>query len=185
GTDLVLDAFTFVFRQAEHGLFQVHAYPFDEYASTWIVETTEQTWRRAGLDRMSEADSMAFCQSLFAAELGEHRLMSNKSVWLDFPLVRNTTWHHGNIALIGDAAHTAHFSIGSGTKLAMEDAIALAQAVAGHPGEVERALVDYELERQPVVERFQQAAADSAGYFGRVGHYLNLAPIQFTANLLT
>jgi len=128
---------------------------------------------------------MAFCQSLFAAELGEHRLMSNKSVWLDFPLVRNTTWHHGNIALIGDAAHTAHFSIGSGTKLAMEDAIALAQAVAGHPGEVERALVDYELERQPVVERFQQAAADSAGYFGRVGHYLNLAPIQFAANLLT
>src|SRR5690625_3893983 len=109
GTDLVLDAFTFVFRQTEHGLFQVHAYPFDEYASTWIVETTEQTWRRAGLDRMSEADSMAFCQSLFAAELGEHRLMSQKSVWLDFAGVRNTTWHHGNISRIGDAAHTAPF----------------------------------------------------------------------------
>jgi anthraniloyl-CoA monooxygenase len=185
GTDLVLDAFTFVFRETEHGLFQVHAYPFDEHTSTWIVETTEQTWRRAGLDTMSEEDSMAFCQSLFAPELGEHRLMSNKSVWLDFPLVRNTHWHHGNVVLIGDAAHTAHFSIGSGTKLAMEDAIALANALERYPSAVEHALVDYELERQPVVERFQQAAGDSAAYFGRVAGYLGLAPIQFAANLLT
>jgi anthraniloyl-CoA monooxygenase len=185
GTDLVLDAFTFVFRETEHGLFQVHAYPFDEHTSTWIVETTEQTWRRAGLDAMSEKDSMAFCQSLFADELGDHRLMSNKSTWLDFPLVRNEHWHHGNVVLIGDAAHTAHFSIGSGTKLAMEDAIALANALERYPSTVESALVDYELERQPVVERFQQAAGDSAAYFGRVANYLNLAPIQFAANLLT
>ncbi|MGB3438239.1 MAG: FAD-dependent monooxygenase [Actinophytocola sp.] len=185
GTDLVLDAFTFVFRETEHGLFQVHAYPFDEHTSTWIVETTEATWRRAGLDRMSEEDSMAFCQSLFAQELGEHRLMSNRSVWLDFPLVRNESWHQGNLVLIGDAAHTAHFSIGSGTKLAMEDAIALANAFVRHPSDVESALVDYELERQPVVERFQQAAGDSAAYFGRVGSHLSLAPIQFAANLLT
>ena len=185
GTDLVLDAFTFVFSDTEHGLFQVHAYPFDEHTSTWIVETTEATWRRAGLDRMSEEDSMAFCQALFADELGAHRLMSNRSVWLDFPLVRNETWHHGNLVLIGDAAHTAHFSIGSGTKLAMEDAIALANAFVRHPSDVEQALVDYELERQPVVERFQQAAGDSAAYFGRVGSYLGLAPIQFAANLLT
>lgn len=185
GTDLVLDAFTFVFKDTEHGLFQVHAYPFDEHTSTWIVETTERTWRRAGLDRMSEADSMAFCHALFAAELGEHRLLSNKSVWLDFPLVRNESWHHGNLVLIGDAAHTAHFSIGSGTKLAMEDAIALANAFVRHPSDVEQALVDYELERQPVVERFQQAAGDSAAYFGRVAGYLGLAPLQFAANLLT
>ena len=183
GTDLVLDAFTFVFKETEHGLFQVHAYPFDEHTSTWIVETTEPTWRRAGLDTMSEEDSMAFCQSLFAAELGDHRLMSNKSIWLDFPLVRNEHWHHGNVVLIGDAAHTAHFSIGSGTKLAMEDAIALANAL--ERGSVESALVDYELERQPVVERFQQAAGDSAAYFGRVASYVDLAPIQFAANLLT
>jgi anthraniloyl-CoA monooxygenase len=185
GTDLVLDAFTFVFKQTEHGLFQVHAYPFDEHTSTWIVETTEATWRRAGLDRMSEEDSMAFCQALFAAELGEHRLMSNKSIWLDFPLVRNESWHHGNVVLIGDAAHTAHFSIGSGTKLAMEDAIALANAVERYPSAVEQALVDYELERQPAVERFQQAAGDSAAYFSRVASHLGLAPIQFAANLLT
>jgi anthraniloyl-CoA monooxygenase len=185
GTDLVLDAFTFVFKETEHGLFQVHAYPFDEHTSTWIVETTETTWRRAGLDTMSEEDSMAFCGSLFAAELGGHRLMSNKSVWLDFPLVRNEHWHRGNVVLIGDAAHTAHFSIGSGTKLAMEDAIALANALERYPSTVEQALVDYELERQPVVERFQQAAGDSAAYFGRVASYLGLAPMQFAANLLT
>jgi len=185
GTDLVLDAFTFIFRQTEHGLFQVHAYPFDEHTSTFIVETTEATWRRAGLDTMSEDESIAFCSALFADDLGTHKLMSNRSVWLDFPLVRNESWHHGNLVLIGDAAHTAHFSIGSGTKLAMEDAIALANSFVRHPSDVEHALVDYELERQPVVERFQQAAGDSAAYFGRVGHYLGLAPIQFAANLLT
>jgi len=183
GTDLVLDAFTFVFKETEHGLFQVHAYPFDEHTSTWIVETTEATWQRAGLDTMSEEDSLAFCRSLFADALDGHQLMSNKSIWLDFPLVRNEHWHRGNVVLIGDAAHTAHFSIGSGTKLAMEDAIALAGALERYP--VEKALVDYELERQPVVERFQQAAGDSAAYFGRVASHLSLAPIQFAANLLT
>ncbi|HEX2130449.1 MAG TPA: FAD-dependent monooxygenase [Actinophytocola sp.] len=185
GTDLVLDAFTFIFKQTEFGLFQVHAYPFDENTSTFIVETTEATWRRAGLDRMSEEDGMAFCAELFAADLDGHRLLSNKSVWLDFPLIRNRQWHDGNVVLLGDAAHTAHFSIGSGTKLAMEDAIALANGFVRHPSDVERALVDYELERQPVVERFQQAAGDSAAYFGRVGHYQDLAPIQFAVNLLT
>ncbi|MPZ84612.1 MAG: hypothetical protein GEV28_31195 [Actinophytocola sp.] len=185
GTDLVLDAFTFIFRGTEHGLFQVHAYPFDEHTSTFIVETTAQTWRRAGLDTMSEQESIAFCSALFAEELGDHRLMSNRSLWLDFPLVRNTHWHDSNIVLVGDAAHTAHFSIGSGTKLAMEDAIALANSFVRHPASVEQALVDYELERQPVVERFQQAAGDSAAYFGRVGHYTGLEPIQFAFNLLT
>jgi len=185
GTDLVLDAFTFIFKDTEHGLFQVHAYPFDEYTSTFIVETRPETWRRAGLDAMSEQESIAFCQNLFATELGNHRLMSNKSIWLDFPLVRNRSWHDGNLVLMGDSAHTAHFSIGSGTKLAMEDAIALANSFVRHPDAIEQALTDYELERQPVVERFQQAAGDSAGYFGRVGHYLSLEPIQFAVNLLT
>ena len=185
GTDLVLDAFTFIFKETEHGLFQVHAYPFDEHTSTFIVEAPEPVWRAAGLDTMSEQDSLAFCERLFADELGSHRLMTNKSVWLDFPLVRNDSWHDGNVVLIGDAAHTAHFSIGSGTKLAMEDAIALANSFVRHPNDLEHALVDYELERQPVVERFQQAAGDSAAYFGRVRHYTSLEPLQFAANLLT
>jgi anthraniloyl-CoA monooxygenase len=185
GTDLVFDAFTFIFKDTSHGLFQVHAYPFDEHTSTFIVETRPETWRRAGLDTMSEQDSIAFCEDLFAAELGGHRLLSNKSIWLDFPLVRNTSWHVGNVVLVGDSAHTAHFSIGSGTKLAMEDAIALANGFVRHPGSIEQALTDYELERQPVVERFQQAAGDSAAYFGRVGHYTGLEPLQFAFNLLT
>jgi anthraniloyl-CoA monooxygenase len=185
GTDLVLDAFTFIFRETEHGLFQVHAYPFDEHASTFIVECPEPVWRRAGLDTMSAEDSLAFCEALFAEDLDGHRLLSNRSVWLSFPLVRNTSWHHGNTVLIGDAAHTAHFSIGSGTKLAMEDAIALANAFVRHPDSLEAALIDYELERQPIVDRFQQAAGDSAAYFGRTGSYTRLEPIQFAANLLT
>ena len=185
GTDLVFDAFTFIFRETEHGLFQVHAYPFDENASTFIVECAGPVWRRAGLDELNEEESLAFCEGLFAEELGGHRLLSNKSIWLDFPKVRNRVWHDGRLVLVGDAAHTAHFSIGSGTKLAMEDSIALANSLVRRRGDVEAALVDYELERQPVVERFQQAASESAAYFARVASHLRLEPIQFAFNLLT
>jgi anthraniloyl-CoA monooxygenase len=185
GTDLVLDAFTFVFKETEAGLVQVHAYPFDESTSTWIIECPHATWRALGFDAMDEAESLAACEALFAEELRGHRLLSNRSLWTDFMLVRNESWHHGNVVLLGDAAHTAHFSIGSGTKLAMEDAIALAQAFQRHPHDLERALVDYELERQPVVERFQQAAGDSAAYFTRVSSYAHMDPMPFAFNLLT
>jgi anthraniloyl-CoA monooxygenase len=133
---------------------------------------------------MSERESIAFCEGLFADDLDGHRLLSNRSIWLDFLRVRNRSWHHRNVVLLGDAAHTAHFSIGSGTKLAMEDAIALANAFVRHT-DVEAALVDYELERQPVVERVQQAADESAAYFQRVAHHANLEPMQFAFNLLT
>lgn len=196
GTDLVFDAFTFIFRQTEFGLFQVHAYPFDERTSTFIVECPEPTWRRAGLDAMTEAESIAFGEKLFAEDLAGHRLLSNriehgasagKSIstrWLDFQRVSNTSWHQDNVVLLGDAAHTAHFTIGSGTKLAMEDAIALANALVLHE-DLGAALVAYELERMPVVERFQQAADDSAAYFGRVGNHTDLEPPQFAFNLLT
>jgi anthraniloyl-CoA monooxygenase len=185
GTDLVFDAFTFIFRETEHGLFQVHAYPFDEHTSTFIVECPEPTWRRAGLDELSEDESLAFCERLFARDLQGHELLSNRSIWLDFPKVTNETWHRGHIVLAGDAAHTAHFSIGSGTKLAMEDAIALRDALVRRSWDVEAALVDYELERRPLVERTQQAASESAAYFARVAGYLELEPIQFAFNLLT
>ena len=185
GTDLVLDAFTFIFKATEAGLVQVHAYPFDEHTSTWIVECPEHTWRRLGFDAMDEAESLQACEALFAEELQGHRLMSNRSLWTSFLLVRNESWHRGNVVLLGDAAHTAHFSIGSGTKLAMEDAIALSQAFLRHPRDLERALVDYELERQPVVERFQQAAGDSAAYFARVEQYAHMDPMPFAFNLLT
>jgi anthraniloyl-CoA monooxygenase len=185
GTDLVLDAFTFIFRETEHGLFNVHAYPFDEQTSTFIVECPEQTWRRAGLHELSEEESLAFCEKLFARDLEGRELLSNRSVWLDFPKVTNEVWHHGSTVLLGDAAHTAHFSIGSGTKLAMEDAIALRDALVRRAWDVEAALVDYELERQPLVERTQQAASESAAYFARVTGYRELEPIQFAFNLLT
>jgi anthraniloyl-CoA monooxygenase len=185
GTDLVFDAFTFVFRETEHGLFQVHAYPFDERTSTFIVECHEDTWRRAGLHELDEDESLSFCERLFARDLEGHELFSNRSIWLDFPKVTNASWHHGSTVLVGDAAHTAHFSIGSGTKLAMEDAIALRDALVRRAWDVEAALVDYELERRPVVERTQQAASESAAYFTRVAGYTHLEPIQFAFNLLT
>jgi anthraniloyl-CoA monooxygenase len=185
GTDLVFDAFTFVFRETEHGLFQVHAYPFDEHTSTFIVECPEPTWRRAGLDELDEDESLAFCEQLFARELEGRELFSNRSVWLDFPKVVNRTWHRGNTVLLGDAAHTAHFSIGSGTKLAMEDAIALANAFVRRRWELDEALVDYELERTTIVERTQRAASESAAYFARVAGHTHLEPVQFAFNLLT
>jgi anthraniloyl-CoA monooxygenase len=185
GTDLVFDAFTFVFRETEWGLFNVHAYPYDEQMSTFIVECPEPVWRAAGLDELDEDDSLAFCEQLFANDLRGRELFSNRSLWLDFPKITNRVWHDGPVVLLGDAAHTAHFSIGSGTKLAMEDSITLANALVRRGWNVEAALVDYELERGPVVERTQQAASESAAYFRRVASYTHLEPIQFAFNLLT
>jgi anthraniloyl-CoA monooxygenase len=185
GTDHVFDAFTFAFRETEHGLFNAHAYPYDERMSTFIVECPEAVWRSAGLDELDEQESLAFCEQLFANELRGRELFSNRSVWLDFPKITNRTWHSGDVVILGDAAHTAHFSIGSGTKLAMEDSIALAAALARRRWDLEAAFVDYELEREPYVERTQDAASESAAYFGRIGSYSHLEPIQFAFNLLT
>jgi anthraniloyl-CoA monooxygenase len=185
GADLAVDAFTFIFRDTEHGLFQVHAYPFDAHTSTFIVEAHESTWRRAGLDRMTEEEGLRFCEDLFRPELGDHKLLSNRSIWFTFVTLRNRNWHHGKVVLLGDAAHTAHFTIGSGTKLAMEDAISLATAFLRHPADLDAALTWYELDRQPVVERFQEAARESATYFESVSRYSGLEPIQFAFNLLT
>jgi anthraniloyl-CoA monooxygenase len=184
GTDLVFGAFTFIFRENEHGLFQVHGYPFDAHTSTFIVECHEETWRRAGLDQATEEESIAYCEKLFADDLAGHSLLSNRSLWVSFVTLRNESWHDGNTVLVGDAAHTAHFTIGSGTKLAMEDAVSLAEALGRH-GELEAALVAYELERQPVVDRFQQAATESATYFETVSRYRDFEPVQFAFNLLT
>ena len=185
GTDHVFDAFTFAFRETEHGLFNAHAYPYDERMSTFIVECPEPVWRAAGLDEIDEQESLAFCEQLFANELRGRELYSNRSFWLDFPKITNRTWHDGNVVILGDAAHTAHFSIGSGTKLAMEDSISLAAALARRRWDLDAAFVDYELEREPYVERTQDAASESAAYFGRIASYSHLEPIQFAFNLLT
>ncbi|MCI0633238.1 MAG: FAD-dependent monooxygenase [Actinobacteria bacterium] len=185
GTDLVFRAFTFVFRETEHGMFQVHGYPFDADRSTFVVECREDVWSRAGLEDASEEDSIAFCQELFAPELAGHALLSNRSMWINFVTLRCATWHRDNVVLLGDAAHTAHFTIGSGTKLAMEDAISLAGALERHPADLERALTSYELERQPAVERTQRAALESAAYFENVSRYASFEPVRFAVNLLT
>jgi anthraniloyl-CoA monooxygenase len=184
GTNRVLDAFTFLFQENEHGLFQVHAYPFNGTRSTFIVETDEGTWQRAGLDNATEAESIAYCERLFADDLHGHRLLGNGSKWISFVTVKNTAWHAGNTVLLGDAAHTAHFSIGSGTKLAMEDAIALVNSLSTHP-DLAEALTIYELERRPIVETLQLAAQESRAYFEGISRYRNLPPRQFAFNLLT
>lgn len=184
GMDKVLDAFTFIFKESEHGLFQVHSYPFDGTTSTFIVECAEDVWQRAGLDQASEAESIAFCERLFADELRGSRLLPNNSKWINFATLKCVRWHAGNVVLLGDSAHTAHFSIGSGTKLAMEDAIALANAIEQYP-DLERALTEYELVRRPVIEIFQNAAAESQGYFENVRRFTSLPPMEFTFNLLT
>ncbi len=184
GTHRWLDAFTFVFRENEHGLFQVHAYPFDGTTSTFIVECAETVWRQAGLDRATEAESLAYCERLFAPELGGRTLLSNNSRWTSFATLKTARWSHDNIVLLGDAAHTAHFSIGSGTKLAMEDAIALARAFDQHRT-VEDAVNDYEVVRRPAVEAFQQAAAESRTYFEDLRRYVYMEPVQFAFHLLT
>ena len=184
GTPRSFDSFTFIFRASAHGMFQVHAYPFDGAMSTFIVECAEETWRRAGLDVASEADSISYCEKLFAQDLAGAPLLSNASKWISFITVRNKRWRHRNIVLLGDAAHTAHFSIGSGTKLAMEDSIALANALEG-TDDLDGALADYELERRPRVERFQEAARQSQTYFEHTDRYSDLDPLQFVFHLLT
>ncbi|OLB96174.1 MAG: oxidoreductase [Candidatus Rokubacteria bacterium 13_1_40CM_68_15] len=185
GTTFPFRAFTFIFKDSPHGLWRVHAYRYDARYSTFIVETTEATWRRAGLDQASEDDTVAFTERFFARELEGHRLLKNRSLWRSFPTIRNAHWHWDNVVLVGDAAHTAHFSIGSGTKLAMEDAIALAAALQRHR-DVPSALDAYEEERRPQVESIQRAAQVSLEWFEQTERYHGrLEPLQFAFSLLT
>ena len=159
GTTFPFPAFTFIFKESGHGLWRVHAYRYEEHSSTFILETTEETWRRAGLDGASEDETVAFTEKLFARELGGHPVLKNRSLWRSFPTVHNARWHHDNVVLVGDAAHTAHFSIGSGTKLAMEDSIALARALGEHR-DLQTALAAYEAERRPQVRDAAARGAD-------------------------
>jgi anthraniloyl-CoA monooxygenase len=183
GTTKPFEAFTFVFRRHSDGWFQVHAYPYDARMSTFIVECDQASWRRAGLDQADEAASIRWCEEVFAAELDGHPLVGNRSRWIGFTTVTNRTWHHGKVVLLGDAAHTAHFSIGSGTKLAMEDAIALAGALDRHR-DLDTALARYESERRPVVERTQASAAASRAWFEAWPRWHGFPPPQFAFSLL-
>ncbi len=186
GTTRRFDAFTFFFKTDAHGLWRVHAYQFDAGHGTFIVETTEACWRSAGLETASEDDTIAFCEALFAEELQGHKLLKSRALWRSFPTVRNERWSFDRVALIGDAAHTAHFSVGSGTKLAMEDAIALADALAQGPTDVPAALAGYEAARRPEVEALQRAAQASLQWFEEAERYVGaLEPLEFAASLLT
>ena len=184
GTKKKFDAFTFYFEENEHGMFQVHAYRFDADTSTFIVECDEASFFAAGLDRMSTEESIAYCEELFAKHLQGEKLLPNRSMWVQFPTIKNECWSHENVVLMGDAAHTAHFSIGSGTKLAMEDSIALTKALLASSN-VGDALRLYETERRPIVERTQKAAQDSLLWFENVKRYRDLEPPQFAFSLLT
>jgi anthraniloyl-CoA monooxygenase len=185
GTTCPFPAFTFIFKESKHGLWRVHAYQFDREQSTVIFECTEATWRRAGLDEADEAGSIAYLEDLFAEYLNGHPLIQNNSPWRNFPIITNGRWHYDNVVLMGDAVHSAHFSIGSGTKLAMEDAIALNEAMLSHET-VPAALAAYETERRPDVESTQRAAKTSLMWFENVERYYDeLDTIQFAFSLLT
>ena len=184
GTTRPFPAFTFYFKRDTHGVWRVHAYQYEPGHSTFIVEATEATWRSAGLDKASEDDTVKFCEALFKEELEGHRLLKNHSLWRNFVTIKNASWSHENVVLVGDAAHTAHFSVGSGTKLAIEDAIALAGALQRDHG-VPAALAAYEAERRPAVESLQRAAQVSLQWFEDTERYMNLEPLQFAFNLLT
>jgi anthraniloyl-CoA monooxygenase len=189
GTTQKFDAFTFAFEKTGHGWFQIHAYQFSKDLSTVIVETREETWLAHGLDRASIDESIAFCEKLFAAYLGRSPLLSNArhlrgSAWLNFSRVECNHWHDGNRVLIGDAAHTAHFSIGSGTKLAMEDAISLVRHVS-HATDVPSGLESYQNERSIEARRLQNAARNRMEWFENVSRYENMEPLQFAYSLLS
>ncbi|TWP35427.1 bifunctional salicylyl-CoA 5-hydroxylase/oxidoreductase [Leekyejoonella antrihumi] len=192
-TDKVFDAFKFYIAQTPAGVMQIHGYPFDATGSTFIVEMASQVWRAAGFDAFADREfapgesdekSIAMIKELFADVLDGHEVIANNSRWISFATVRNQTWRHENVVILGDAAHTAHFSIGSGTKLAMEDALSLA-ACLHESVSVDEALVTYEAERKPVVESTQRAAQASLEWFEHLGQYVEQDPIQFAFNIMT
>src|SRR5690348_1352071 len=191
GTSKVFDAFTFAFEETEHGWIWAHAYRFASDCSTFIVECSEETWASFGFDRMSQEESIAACEKLFAKYLDGHSLQSNAShlvgsaAWLNFRRIKCERWASGNVILLGDAAHTAHFSIGSGTKLALEDAIKLAEVLNRKGLSLEAALDEYQAERNLEVLKLQNSARNSTEWFETLDRYLHFEPLQFAYSLLT
>ncbi|MFN2513434.1 MAG: FAD-dependent monooxygenase [Pyrinomonadaceae bacterium] len=183
GTNQLFHGLTLTFRENEAGIFSAHSYKFNQTTSTFIVECDPQTWEPAGLASMNDADTSAYLERVFAPDLQGHPLLSNNSKWINFTLVKNRQWAYKNVVLIGDALHTAHFSIGSGTKLAMEDAIALAGSFQRHD-DVSSALLEFESTRKPYIEEYQAAALDSMLWFENVRRYLHLSPIELAYSVM-
>ena len=186
GSKRPMDAFNFFFRETPHGIFIAHCYQYQPGRSTWVMETDPETFKRAGLDPANEEASARFLEGVFAEELNGHKLITNRSIWRNFPTIRCERWTHDNIVLIGDAKATAHFSIGSGTKLAMEDAIALYEAFRVTGGrEVKAALKHFESARRDEVEKTQHSADVSLVWFEHVKRFWNMEPTRFAFGLMT
>jgi anthraniloyl-CoA monooxygenase len=185
GTPQLFHGLTLIFEQHPAGLFIAHAYKFDQTRSTFIVECGPQTWARAGFDQQTDEETGAYLAEVFQRDLQGQPLLSNNFVrWLNFVLVKNKHWSYGHVALLGDALHTAHFSIGSGTKLALEDAIALARCFDAHT-EVETALREFERVRRPIVEELQEAALSSLLWLENIESQMELEPLPFAFQLMT
>ncbi|WZB62987.1 FAD-dependent monooxygenase [Achromobacter xylosoxidans] len=168
-----------IFREAEHGIFIAHSYQYSKDLSTFLVEVDPDSWRRAGLDTASEDDSRRYCAEVFREDLGANELLGNRSLWFEANIVRNECWSHQNIVLLGDALRTVHFSLGSGTRMAMQDAIALHQGLLQHPGDARAAFAVFEAQRRPASSNFQAAAARSLDWYENVADKMHLDPVDF------
>ncbi|MEP6911634.1 MAG: FAD-dependent monooxygenase [bacterium] len=184
GTNRLFHGLTLTFRENEDGVFAAHSYKFNKTTSTFIIECDPETWTNAGFSLMSDDHTRAYLEKVFAADLDGECLLSNNSKWINFLLVKNSRWFFENLVLLGDALHTAHFSIGSGTKLALEDAVALHQCFET-TGQVEEALGKFESTRKPVIEEYQAAAHESMRWFENARQYMNLNPIELSYALMT
>ncbi len=184
GTNKLFNALTLTFRKNEAGIFASHSYKFNKTTSTFVVECDPDTWKNAGFASMSEDETRIYLEKVFEKDLDGDPLLSNRSLWINFLLVKNKHWVHENIVMIGDAAHTAHFSIGSGTKLALEDAIALFKELQVEPN-IQQALVQYETNRKPKIEEYQQVAYDSLVLFENLKQLMDLAPIEMAYKMMT
>ena len=184
GTNQLFHGLTLTFRKSAAGVFAAHSYKFDKTTSTFIVECDPETWSNAGFAGMSDEDTRAYLGEVFSQDLGGHPLLSNNSKWINFVLVKNANWHYENVVLLGDALHTAHFSIGSGTKLAIEDAITLKQSFES-ASNISSALRQFEKARKPVIEDYQAAAYESMLWFENARQYMHLSPIELAYSLMT
>jgi anthraniloyl-CoA monooxygenase len=184
GTNQLFHGLTLTFRENSAGVFAAHSYKFNPTTSTFIVECDPETWDKAGFERMSDDDTRAYLGEVFAKDLQERKLLSNNSKWINFLLVKNKNWFFENVVLIGDALHTAHFSIGSGTKLAIEDAIALAESFQQNAN-VSEALTHFTETRRPVILDYQAAAFESMLWFENAARYMHLSPLELAFSLMT
>ncbi len=185
GTTKVFDTLSQTFLETEHGPINAHHYRYSKTMSTFLVECGERTFFASGFDKMSEDETRAALERIFARTLHGHPLVSNRSIWRQFPIIHNERWSVGNKVILGDALHTAHFSIGSGTRLAMEDAIALARAIRAHPNDAPTALAAFQAQRKPILDKLVAAANASADWYENFGTHMALAPYDFAMSYLS